>query len=123
MRVLPRERLPVVAYRLAVECPDAKEMELDVRMRIDEFLHEPGRRAAHDDAELLAELAHQRLLGRLVRFELAARKFPVTGVGLAGRSLREQDVPVAALDDRCGDANDGAQVGRMRTAALTPFRA
>ena len=93
-RRLPRERLPVVPDRLAVPFEHAEEMELDVRVRIAEALHEPRRGAAHVDAELLGELAVERCARRLARLELAAGKFPVARVGFAGRPLREQHAAV-----------------------------
>ena len=80
---LPRERLPVVADGLAVPIEDAEEMELDVRMRIDEALDEPRRRAANGEAQLLGELAVERVARRFAGLELAARELPVAGIGLA----------------------------------------
>ena len=91
---LPRERLPVVADGLAVPLEHAEEMQLDVRVRIPIPLHEPRRRAAHREAELLGQFAVERVPRRLAGLELAAREFPVAGVRLAGRTLREQHVAV-----------------------------
>ena len=38
----------------------AKEMELHVRMRIDEFLHHPRHRMCHRDAELFLQFTAKR---------------------------------------------------------------
>ena len=87
---LPLERLAVVARELALPGEHAEEMELDVRMRIDELLHEPRRRAAHGDAELLVQFARECRSRRFAGLELAARKLPVARVRLARGSLRER---------------------------------
>ncbi len=87
---------------------NAKEMQFDMRVRVDEFLDEPWRRAPDDDAQLFAQFAAQRLARRLPGFELAPRKLPVAGVGLALRTLRKQDRAVMTQQDGRGDANDFA---------------
>ncbi len=103
---LPRERLTVVADGIAVPLEDAEEVKLDVGVRIDEPLHQPRRGAPDADAELLGELAFERVARRLARLELAAGKLPITGVRLPRRALREQHAAVGAHDDRGGDGND-----------------
>mgnify|MGYP003493122321 CR=1 FL=1 len=104
---LPRERLAVVSDGLAVEREHAEEMELDVRVRIDVLLHDPGGGTAHDDAELLDELACERVARRLAGLELAARELPVARVRLARGALGEQHLSIGTKDHRGGDANDG----------------
>ncbi len=104
-RHLPRERLPVVAVQFAVPRVHAEEVELDVRVRIDELLHEPRRRASHVDAEFFLEFARQRRARRLARLELAAGKLPVARVRLAGGTLREQHLPVGPQQHGGGDAD------------------
>ncbi len=114
---LPRERLAVVADRLAVEGEHAEEVELDVRVRVDVLLHDPGRGATHDDAELLDELARERVARRLARLELPARELPVARVGLARGALREQHAAVGAHDDRGRDARHAHRQGRRLNAS------
>jgi len=46
------------------------------------------------DAELLLELAGERILGHLAFLHLPARKFPQARHGAAGRPLLEQDPPL-----------------------------
>ena len=60
---------------------------------------EPRRVAVGHDAELLGELAHQRLRRALARLDLAAGEFPVAGVGLAFRTAAEQEAAVGLQDD------------------------
>jgi hypothetical protein len=95
-----------VADRLALPREDAEEVELDVRVRIDEALDEPRRGAADGEPQLLVQLAVERRAGRLARFELAAGELPVARVGLARGALRQQHLPVGPQDDRGRDAND-----------------
>ena len=83
-----------MADGLADPVEDAEEMELDVRVRIDEALHEPRRRAPHPETQLLGELAVERVARRFAGLELAAGEFPVAGVGLAVRALRKQHLSV-----------------------------
>ena len=82
-------------------------MEQDVGVRIAVPLHEPGCGAAHGEAQLFGELAVERFPRRLAGLELAAGKFPVARVGLAGGALREQHLPVRALDDGRRDVQEG----------------
>ena len=93
---LPRKRLPVVADGLAVPFVDAEEMELDMRMRIDEALDEPRRRAANGRPNSSASSRVSAVARTLAGLELAAREFPVAGEGLAGWTLRQQYLPSAA---------------------------
>jgi hypothetical protein len=105
-RGLPLEGLAVVARELAVPREDAKEVKLDVRVRIHELLHEPRARALDVDAEFLAQLAVEGMARGFAGLELAAGKFPVAGVRLARRPLREQHPAVAPQDDGRSDANN-----------------
>jgi len=57
------------------------------------------------DAQFLVEFADEGGLGGLTGFDLAAREFPETGHGLAGRSLGEEDAAVG-VDERDGRDED-----------------
>ena len=54
----------------------------------------PGERLVDRDADLLLQLAAQRLLDGLTRFNLAARKLPVAGIGLADRPGSKQELAI-----------------------------
>jgi hypothetical protein len=82
---LPGQRVVVDVADLPVPAADAEEMQPHVGVRIDELAGDPRRVAVGLDAELLVELAHQRLRRGLARLDLAAGEFPVAGVGLAFR--------------------------------------
>ncbi len=105
-RSLPLKGLPVVSDQFAFPRKHAKEMQFDMRVRVDEFLDEPRRGTPDDDAQLFAQFAAQRLARRLAGFELASRKLPIAGVGFALRALRKQDRAVGTQQDGRGDAND-----------------
>src|SRR4051812_26746515 len=61
---------------------------------------------AHGDAELLAALAHERLLVRLPRLDLAAGQLPESGESVRMTSLRREYTRWVAIDDRRRD-DDG----------------
>ena len=85
-------------------------------MRIDEFLRHPRYCTRHRDPELLVQLAFERRKRRLTDLELAAGKFPISGVRLAGGTLRKQYATIVPHDD-CGcDANDLAHFKRRAPA-------
>ena len=85
--------------RLALPGCHTEEVQLDMRMRIDEPLDQPREGARYLDAQFLAEFAHQRGIERLARFDLAAGKLPVAGVDFAGRPLPEKNGAVVSRDD------------------------
>jgi hypothetical protein len=117
---LPRERLVVVAVRLAAPLEHAKEMKLDVRVRVDVALDEPRRSAHHGEAELFMQLAVERGTRRFAGFQLAAGKFPVARVRLAERTLGQQHVAVRPQDDCRRDADNRSghfDFGRLDSAA------
>src|SRR5262249_11346397 len=68
-----------------------------------------------DGAELLGDLAAQRLLQRLSGLGLAAGEFPEAGEMGAGRAARDED-PALALDDRRHDL-DGYHVSQWTSSA------
>ena len=108
--------MSVVADRISGVPEHAKEMELDMRVRVDEFLGDPGRGTRHRDAELLAQFACERIRRRFTGFELAARKFPVTGVMLARWALGEQHAAIRMHDNGCSDADDPLPLRGQRVA-------
>src|SRR6185312_1251071 len=59
-------------------------------------------RLAYGDAELLMQLADQRLLRPLAGLDLAAGKFPQARHGLARRALRDQ-YALVGIDKRAGN--------------------
>ena len=94
--------------RFAVPRVDAKEVQLDVSMRIDETLNKPWRGAAHRETELFGEFAFERIARSFSGLELAAGKFPVPRIGLAGWTLRNEHPAVRPRDDGRGDQDDRA---------------
>ena len=95
-----------MADRIAVPFEHAEEVQEDVGVRITVPLHEPRRGAAHGETQLFGELAVERFPRGLAGLELAAGKFPVARVGLAGGALREQHLPVRAQDDGRRDVQE-----------------
>ena len=92
--------------RFADPAEHAEEIELDVRMRVDEFLRDPRRRVRDRDAELLFQFARERSHGGFTGLELATRKFPIASVGLPNGTLRKQHATIGPRDHGGGDAND-----------------
>ena len=120
---LPGKRLSVVSVQFTVPSEHAEEMQLDVRVRVNEFLHEPGRGTAHGNPEFLVQLAYEGRTRAFVLLELAPRKFPVAGVRFAGRTLREQHRAVSPDQNRGGDTNElSAHAGRRVLSAWAPAR-
>ena len=77
-----------------------------MRVRIAVLLDEPGRGVRDADAELLVELARERLVDGLARLELAARELPVARVGLARGAGTEKHLAVLANEHADGDINN-----------------
>ena len=70
-------------------------------------------READLDAELLGELAHERLLGRLAGADLAAWELPQPGHRLALRAACDEH-PVVAIDQGgSGDKEEGRAIGKV----------
>ena len=105
IRPLPRERLPFQALRLAF--PGAADVEVQAHVRV--LVHvldaAPGFRAEHPHAQLLHELALQRMEDILARLDFPAREFPVAGIGLALGALAQQHVAVRAHQHADGDVD------------------
>ena len=78
-------------------------MQADMRMLITMLLHEPREGIGKTDAELLIELARERLMHRFTFLKLAARELPISGPGLALRAGGEKHSTVFA--DQYADGN------------------
>ena len=75
---------------------------------------------ARDHAEFFRKLAHERLLGGLAGFDLAARKFPVAAVAPTGFALNDQQAAVA--DEQSADDVDHAAFVTARIRSARRFR-
>src|SRR5262245_26021628 len=91
--------------RLALPFHDAEEMKHHGAVFVDVHARDPRVGLADTDAELLKELAAQRLGERLALLHLAAGEFPPAGVDLAGRTLCEEKRAVRPLEDGRYDLN------------------
>ena len=100
-RAHPGEPLPFARRRnsrpFAADVKRHQQMEVGVGVGREGERREATRRDV--DAEFLGELADQRRLRRFTRVDLAARKLPQPGHGLARRALGEQHPPVG-VDQR-----------------------
>src|SRR6185295_5393670 len=105
IEALPRDGLVLARVRLAAPLVHAEELQPHGAVRIGEHARDPGIGLADIDAELLVQLARQRLRCRLAGLDLAAGKLPVAGVHLAGGTLREQERAVRTLEHRGRDLN------------------
>ena len=76
-------------------------MQPDRGVRVGVHARDPRRGLAHLDAELFPQLARQRGAGVLARLDLAAWKFPVAGIGLALRTLRQEELSRTEDDGGC----------------------
>jgi hypothetical protein len=72
-------------------------------------------------AELLVELAHQRVDRRFARLHFSAGKFPQQRHRLIGPSLRQKDVPVGVLAERGHDELSRARRGRHARSRRVAF--
>src|ERR1035437_8180243 len=97
---LPAQVVENKVLRLAGELEDAEDDQLDrVFAGIGEVIagHHLARRPR--DAQLLLQLARQRLFGALARLHLAAGELPLQGMRLLGHALPNQDLAIA-LENR-----------------------
>ena len=76
----------------------------------------PGR--GHPDAELLAQLADERLLHGLKGLHLAAGKFPLARVELVGGPLADQDFAARVAQGAGGDVQEPHLNSQVRYSAL-----
>jgi hypothetical protein len=107
--------------RLADERRDVHEhVEIELGVGVEhDFLDLADARAA---AELLAELAHQRVDGRLAGLDLSAGKFPQQRHRLIGASLRQKDAPLGVPAERGHDELSRARRGRHERSFRVTFR-
>jgi len=85
---------------------DQEKLQAHFCVRISKSLAEPRRRCRDGDAHFFVQLAHQRIVRGFTRFEFAARKFPITGIGFAGRATGQQESAVRANQNASGDFGD-----------------
>src|SRR5262249_10609264 len=106
-RCNPLQRLRIERARLPQEALDDPQRELHITLLVG--VGEAHERSRRDDldAELLAQLAHERVALALARGDLAAREFPAPGESLAGGALRNQHA--AGTIKECGrhDRHEG----------------
>ena len=81
-------------------------MQPHVSVLVNVLPHHPRLRGQHVDVQLLFQLAHGRLCSIFTGFELAARELPPAFIGLAGRTLAQQDLPIRTHQDTDGDIDD-----------------
>ena len=75
----------------------------------------------HDDAEFLVKFTGKRRQWRFAGFEFPAGKFPHAGQMLAGRSLRQQNPPLAILQDAGHHMHDDPRWGRLSHQLLRRY--
>lgn len=92
--------------QLAVPCRYTKEMQPHRRMWIGINARHPRISRGDRDAQLFAQLAHQRVMRRLAGFDLAAGKFPIARPDFAGGTLGEEERAIWTLKDGGGDFDD-----------------
>jgi len=76
-------------------------------VRVDEHAGDPGVRALDLHAQLLADLARERMLDRLAGLDLTAGELPVARVDLVHGALPEQYRAVGTDQHRHGDIHRG----------------
>ena len=95
----------------------AEKIQAHVRVWISVGAHDPGICGFDLDAEFFVQLARERHQQRLSRLDFAAWKFPVTGVHLVRRALRQKEAAVRPLDHRGDDLDQsGIQTRLLRGA-------
>ena len=67
----------------------SKKTDLNSGVRVNKVPRDPRRHCRHPNAKLFLQLTHQGLGETFARFDLAARKLPVAGIGFTGRPLRQ----------------------------------
>src|SRR5258708_34970592 len=100
VRALPGDRLVFERTRLPAPSGDPVKTQAYFGVRIGKNPGDPRVRALDLDAELLADLALERLGDRLPRLDLAAGKPPVTPVDFSFGTLREPHAARAAAPHR-----------------------
>src|SRR5688572_14805101 len=83
--------------RLAFPPRDTEKIQPDRGVRVGEYARDPRVGGLDVNSELLVQLAKQRVRAILARLDLAAWEFPVSGVDLAERALRQQECAIRPL--------------------------
>ena len=86
-------------------------MQTHVRVLVAVFRHEPRHGTAQRDPELFVEFALQSVVHGFARLHLAAREFPIAGIGLALRAGTEQHPAVFTNQNADGHVDDGLSHG------------
>src|SRR6185436_14607471 len=73
IEALPADRLLLPWMRFAGPCHDAKEVQADGGVGVNENTSDPGKREAYVDPQLFVQLARERALRTLCVLHLAAR--------------------------------------------------
>src|SRR5690606_30476151 len=120
VRAGPAEGLAFARHGLAIPVEDATEVQAHPGMRIRVLADDPGGRGAHPDAQFLVQLARERRRDRFTGLQLAAGEFPPARIGLAGRSLAEQDAAPVIEDESDGNLGKRPLVRHARSGARAP---
>ncbi len=84
----------------------AKEIQPHRRVGVGKHAGDPRIRGLDLDPQFLAQLAHQRMVGRLAGLDLATGEFPIAGPDFIGRALGEEEGTVWTLQDDGGNFDD-----------------
>ena len=90
-----------------------EKLQANMGVRIDELPGNPRPGLLDDDAQFFLQFAIKRFTDAFAGFNLAAGEFPVTGIGLARRALRQQKfrtVVAFAENDASCDIGDGGHL-------------
>src|SRR5215470_19191844 len=101
---------PLIFLRRDYSLPAPTDIERHQQVKISVSMTREGERRQavflDDNAELLLQLADQRRLGRLARFDLAAGEFPQASHGTPGRSLGNEDTPIRIDEGARGNQHE-----------------
>jgi len=114
----PVQRRSVERLRLAAIASDYPQVEQHAPMRILVLVGNQRRRFVDFDAELLAQLANERVARLLAGLALAAGKFPTARHVLAGRTLRNEHA-ARGVEQGAGDDVNQAFLSFFRQRAMT----
>ena len=100
---LPAKSLSFATLRYTMPVATDEKMQADVGMRIDVFDTAPWGSRQNGNAQFFHEFAFECVFNGFTGFDLAARKFPVTCIWFACRSLGQQDIAVFLHENPDGD--------------------
>ena len=109
--ILPGELLAFVRVQFTTPCRYAEEVQAHGCVRIGKYAGKPRVSGQDSDTELLVQLAHQRMVWRFARLDLAAGKFPVAGPNFVGGTLGQEKGVVWKLKDGGGNFEDSGCFG------------